>query len=93
MEKGKLIYETDPEHGFVFKAWKIIDSIEDAFIEVYRDNKLIKEFTFPLYKVYNISAHSHDIVQSELNKDVDGYMAAGSDGLGGNVFGKGPSET
>ena len=25
--------------------------------------------------------------QSELDKNIDGYLTAGSDGLGGNVFG------
>ena len=64
MERGKLIYKTKSDRGFVFTC-----------------------FNFPAYKVWNIPAHSNDIIQSELDKDTDGYRIAGSDGLGGNVFG------
>ena len=81
MNKGKLIYQTKPDRGFVFKAWDLPDSKGDALIEVERDGKLLREFKFPAYKVWNIPAHSDDIIQSELDKDVDGYMIAGSDGL------------
>ena len=87
MNKGKLIYQTKPDRGFVFKAWEVLDSKGDALIEVERDGKLIRTFPFPAYKVWNIAAHSNDIIQSELDKDTDGYLVAGSDGLGGNVFG------
>jgi len=86
MEKGKLIYETKPDRGFVFKAWELIDTTSDALIEVEHQNKIVRSFTFPAYKVWNIPAHSNDIIQSELNKDIEGYMQAGSTGLGGNVF-------
>ena len=86
MEKGKLIFETKSDRGFVFKAWELPESKGDAKIEVERDGKLIREFTFPAYKVWNIPAHADDIIKSELEKDTDGYLIAGSDGLGGNVF-------
>jgi hypothetical protein len=85
MEKGKMIYETYSDRGFVFKAWKT-DSKGDALIEIERDGKIIRSFIFPAYKVWNISAHASDIIESELNKNIDGYRIAGSDGLGGNVF-------
>ena len=86
MEKGEMIYETKPDRGFVFKAWNLPESKGKALIEVERDGKLVREFTFPSYKVWNIPAHSHDIIQSELDKDVDGYLIAGSDGLSGNII-------
>lgn len=86
MDKGKLIFKTKPNQGFVFKAWDLPDSKGDALIEVLRNDDLVRSFKFPAYKVWNIAAHANDIVQSELNKDTDGYMIAGSDGLGGNVF-------
>lgn len=85
-ERGTLIYETKPDRGFVFRAYEIPDSQGDALIEVERDGKVVRSFTFPAYKVWNIAAHANDIINSELHKDVDGYMAAGSNGLGGNVF-------
>ena len=86
MDKGKLMYQTKPDRGFIFKAWDLPDSKSDALIEVERDGKLIRSFLFPAYKIWNIPAHSDDIIQSELDKDTEGYLIAGSDGLGGNVF-------
>lgn len=86
MKKDKLIFQTKSGRGFVFKAWNLSDSKADALIEVEQNGKLVRSFAFPLYKVWNIAAHSDDIIQSELDKDVDGYLIAGSDGLGGNVF-------
>jgi len=91
MDKGDLIYETKPDRGFVFRAWDLPESTGEALIEVERDGKLVREFHFPAYKVYNIAAHSHDIIQSELDQDAEGYWAAGSTGLGGNVFRRSPS--
>ena len=88
MDKGELIYETKPDRGFIFRAWDLPDSKGDALIEVERNKKIIKTFIFPAYKVWNIAAHSNDIIQSELNKNDEGYFMAGSDGLGGNVFGQ-----
>ncbi len=86
MNKGKLLYQTEPDRGFVFRTWDLPDSKGEALIEIERDVKIIRSFNFPGYKIWNIYAHSDDIIQSELEKDVDGYLIAGSDGLGGNVF-------
>lgn len=86
LKKGKQIFETKPDRGFIFKAWELPSSNGNALIEVERDGETIRSFVFPAYKVWNIPAHAHDIIQSELNKDIDGYKIAGSDGLGGNVF-------
>ena len=86
MEKGKTIYETKPDRGFVFRAFGLETGKGDALIEVERDGKIIKSFTFPAYKVWNIPAHANDIIESELAKKTDGYYVAGSDGLGGNAF-------
>lgn len=87
MEKGRLIFKTKPDRGFVFTAWDVPDSGGDALIEVERDGNIIRSFQFPAYKVWNIAAHSHDIIESELAKDTEGYKIAGSYGLGGNAFG------
>jgi hypothetical protein len=86
MSKGKLIYETKPDRGFVFAAYELLESDRDALIEVRRDNKIVRSFTFPSYKIWNIPAHADDIINSELEKNTDGYKIAGSDGLGGNAF-------
>ena len=84
--KGKQIFETIPDRGFVFKAWGLPSSAGNALVEVERDGKIIRSFNFPAYKIWNIPAHANDIIQSELDKDIKGYKIAGSDGLGGNVF-------
>lgn len=86
MDKKELIYQTKPDRGFVFKAWDLPNSKGNALIEVERDGNIIKSFEFPAYKVWNIAAHSEDIIESELAKNDEGYYMAGSDGLDGNVF-------
>ncbi len=86
MNKGKMIFQTKPDRGFVFTAYELPESKGDALIEVHRDGKPFRNFKFPAYKVWNIPAHADDIIRSELAKDVDGYLIAGSNGLGGNVF-------
>lgn len=85
MEKGKMIYETKPDRGFIFRAWET-DLKGDALIEVEKDGKIIRNFLFPGYKVWNIGAHANDIIESELNNNINGYKIAGSNGLGGNIF-------
>ena len=88
MKKDKIIYETIPDKGFVFRAFDLSDSKGDALVEVERDGRVIRSFNFPAYKVWNIPAHANDIIQSELDKDTKGYEIAGSNGLGGNAFGE-----
>ena len=74
MDKGKLIYETKPDRGFIFRCWDLPNSKGDAIIQVERDEKIIKEFIFPAYKVWNIPAHADDIIRNELTKNIDGYL-------------------
>ena len=87
MIRGELIFETKPDRGFTLKAWDLPDSKGTALVEVERDGELIRIFTFPAYKIWNISAHASDIIEGELVNSFSGYRIAGSDGLGGNVFG------
>jgi hypothetical protein len=72
--------------GFRFQAWYLKEPEGNALIKISRDGKPIREFLFPAYKIWNIKAHADDIVESELSKNEEGYMTAGSTGLGGNVF-------
>lgn len=67
-EKGKQIFETKTDRGFIFKAWELQNST-DALIEVERDGKIIRSFTFPAYKVWNIPAHAHDIIEM-IDKEI-----------------------
>jgi len=78
------------DRGFNVKAWYLIDTEEskgDALIEIKYNGKLIREFLFPAYKIYNIAAHFSDIIESELSKDDKerGYQIAASTGLGGII--------
>ena len=86
MDKGNMIFETESEQGFVFKAWKIKDSKLAALVEVEKDGGLIRSFLFPAYKVWNVPAHSRDIIESELAGNFDGYWLAGATGFGESVF-------
>ena len=85
MNKGKLIYETNEERGYVARAWDLPDSKGDALIQISKGDSVVREFLFPAYKVWNIAAHLPDIVDSELAKDCSGYEAAASTGFGGSV--------
>ena len=82
----RLIYQTDPDRGFVFTAWDLQTKDGMALIEVKRDGQPIRSFKFPAYKVWNIAAHTHDIIESELMQNAEGYYTAGVTGFGGNVF-------
>lgn len=64
MTKEKLVFEIE-DRGYTCKAYYLKDS-GDALIEIFKDEKLLREFTFPAYKVYNISAHFNDIVDTEI---------------------------
>ena len=85
MNKGKLIYQTNEERGYVARAWDLPDSKGDALIQIAKGDSVVREFLFPSYKAWNIAAHLPDIVDSELAKDCAGYGIAASDGLGGSV--------
>jgi hypothetical protein len=81
----KVAYEGD-ERGYHFKASYLTEPKGDALIEISKDGKIVREFLFPAYKIWNIAAHRHDIVDS-LEQDSDhGIYVAGSDGLGGNAY-------
>ncbi len=59
------------ERGFRAKAWYLKDIKEskgDALIQILYKRKIIKQFLFPSYKIFNIPAHFNDIVDSELSK-------------------------
>ena len=76
------VFDLD-DRGFNVKAWYLKDTAEskgDALVEVKYGDKLIRQFVFPAYKIFNIFAHFSDIVSGELSKnDKDrGYRIAGS---------------
>lgn len=79
----KLAFEKE-DRGFRIRAWYQDDS--DTLVEIEQDGKLLRKFTFPGYKIWNLAAHFSDIVDGELNEhNVSGYRIAASDGLGGSA--------
>ena len=85
IEKGKLAYKSN-RRGYVFTATYLVKAKGEALIEIEKDGKLIKEFLFPAYKVFNIAAHADDIIDGlQENSDI-GLRIAGSNGLGGNSY-------
>lgn len=81
----KVAFEGE-RRGYYFKATFLHHPKGDALIEISKQGKIVREFLFPAYKVYNISAHADDIING-LEKDSDsGLYIAGSTGLGGNVY-------
>lgn len=83
MEKEKIAFESKkPDRGFTVKAWYLKKPNDgDALIEIYKDEKLVREFNFPAYKIWNIAAHFSDIVDGELENNANGYKIAGSNGI------------
>lgn len=72
--------------GYHFKASYLKEPALDALIEISKDGKIVREFLFPAYKIWNIAAHAHDIAEG-LDRESDaGLRIAGSDGLGGNSY-------
>ena len=55
----------------------------DSLIEIFKEDKMVRRFIFPAYKIYNIGAHFSDIVDSEIDKNTNGYEMAAWDGLSG----------
>ncbi len=75
---------------FNVRAWYLKDTVGskgDALIEVRYRDKLIRQFLFPAYKIWNIAAHFSDIVDGELSKDdrERGYAMAASTGFEGLI--------
>ena len=85
-------YEEKPAFTEEYKGFKIIalwpTDHGDALVTITREGKLLREFTYPAYKVYNLQAHFTDIVEGELANSAEGYAIAGSDALGGCVMPK-----
>lgn len=84
-EKDKPEFDIT-DRGYNVKAWYVKDTETekgDALIEVRKGEEIIRQFIFPAYKIWNIAAHFRDIVDSEEEKNIDGYKTAASNGLEG----------
>jgi len=74
------------ERGYIFKATYLEKPKGDALIEISKEGKIVREFLFPAYKIYNIAAHAFDIIDGLEKENNSGLLIAGSDGLGGNAY-------
>ena len=81
-ETMELVFDVS-ERGFNAKAFYLKAGSGDALVVITKDGKPLREFLYPAYKIWNIQAHFSDIVDGELKKSPEGYLIAGSDGLGG----------
>lgn len=78
----KVAFESkEPDRGFTVRASYLVDS-QDALIEIFKDGQPHRKFLFPAYKIWNIAAHFHDIVDGELEQSAYGYEMAASTGFG-----------
>ena len=83
--KEKVAFDGETR-GYRFKATYLIEPKGDALIEIFKGEELKKEFLFPSYKIWNISAHADDIIDGLEKESDEGLRIAGSDGLGGNSY-------
>lgn len=84
--KEKIAFENE-HRGYSFKATYLLEPRGESLIEISKDGKIIKEFLFPSYKIWNIAAHDDDIINGLEEESDSGLLLAGSDGLGGNSYG------
>ncbi len=87
MEIEKIAFESEkPDRGYTVKASYLKEPNKaDALVEIFKEGELVRKFTFPAYKIWNIAAHFSDIVDSEIEKNTNGYEQAASTGFGGHV--------
>lgn len=81
----KVAYEFTHK-DYTFTATYLTEPKGDALIEIKKNGVMVKEFLFPAYKIYNISAHAADIVDGLERESDIGLRIAGSNGLGGNSY-------
>lgn len=76
-----------PDRGYTIRASYLEKPHNsDALIEIMKDNKPIRNFLFPAYKIYNLQAHFRDIVDGELINSSKGYEMAAWDGITGAII-------
>lgn len=73
----------EADRGFTVKAYYLeAPHAQHALVEIFKENEPYRRFLFPAYKIWNIAAHFHDIVDSEINGNFTGYNMAAWTGFG-----------
>lgn len=72
--------------GYNIEAWYLNQPNNgNALIYIFKDGKVLREFLFPAYKIYNLQAHFEDILEGEKHNSANGYEAAVWNGISGAV--------
>lgn len=79
----KIAFESrEADRGYTLKASYLKEPNNgDALIEIFKDGEPLRRFLFPAYKIWNIAAHFHDIVDGELQNSAHGYEMAAWNGI------------
>jgi hypothetical protein len=72
-----------PDRGYTMRvSYLKPPASADALVEVMKDKVVVRMFLFPAYKIYNLQAHFGEIVDSEIEKNDNGYRQAAWCGIG-----------
>ncbi len=87
-EVESIAFESkQPDRGFTCRASYLKSPNNgDALIEIFKDDKPLRGFLFPAYKIWNIAAHFRDIVDGEIEGSARGYEMASWNGITGATF-------
>lgn len=84
-EIEKLAFEgpKTPDRGYTMRvSYLKAPQSADALVQIMKDGQVVREFLFPAYKIYNLQSHFRDIVDSEIDKNDNGYRQAAWNGIG-----------
>jgi hypothetical protein len=83
IEKVAFEGPNTPDRGYTMRVSYLKPPANaDALVEVMKDGEKVREFLFPAYKIYNLQAHFSEIVDSEIEKNDNGYRQAAWTGIG-----------
>lgn len=84
----KLAFDSTNElrDGYRIKGIYLLDPPQDALVEIFKDEKLIRNFLFPAYKIWNIAAHANDIIDGLDDGSDYGIKIAAWNGIDGAVI-------
>lgn len=72
-----------PDRGYTMRVSYLKPPANaNALVEIIKDGEKVREFLFPSYKIYNLQAHFREIVDSEIEKNDNGYRQAAWTGIG-----------
>ena len=90
LDRTKLVIESVAfeidKRCYNLKATYLLEPKGGALIEISKDNKIVRDFLFPAYKIWNIAAHDDDIIDGLEEESDKGLYIAGSTGFGGNAY-------